>query len=228
MSAEMKEQKSNYNSDNKDNKPDKIIISASSGIRNDYESMGVQNYYIQHGNDYRNPHEIKINYALNKLLFNNDNKWIKQIDFSYILDLCCGSGEMTIYLQNYLQKSKQHKTDNNIKIDAIDPYTDIAYFNRTGIKAYKYNFEDIQNGILWELNSKYYSLIICSYALHLCKLSRLSSVCYCMSMIGKKLLIITPHKRPIIDKKMGWNLLYENVDQKVRIRLYESIYFINQ
>ena len=110
-----------------------------------------------------------------------------------------------------------------------DPFTYNAYLNRTGMKAYKYTFEDIQNGILWELlNDKdydHYSLIICSYALHLCEETRLLSVCYCLSMVGDKLLIITPHKRPVIDEKMGWKLLYDNVFDKVRLRLYQSIYF---
>ena len=206
----------------------KSIISASSAIRTNYESMGVENYYIKHGDSYRNPHELKINNALNKLLFNDKNIWIKQIDFSYILDLCCGSGEITMYLKKYLMNKKnKNNKDINMRIDAIDPFTYNAYLNRTGMKAYKYNFQDIQNGILWELltDNDHYSLIVCSYALHLCQQTRLSSVCYCLSMVGEKLLIITPHKRPIIDKKMGWQLLHENVCDKVRIRLYQSIYF---
>ena len=215
--------------DKEEKKQESKIINGVSGIRNNYSLMGVENYYIKHGDNYRNPHEIKITNALNKLLFNKQNEWIKQINFEYILDLCCGSGEITMYLKQYLLKNKI----NNYKIDGIDPFTYNAYLKRTGITAYKYNFKDIQNGILWKIlennddNNNYYSLIVCSYALHLCKISQLSSVCYCLSMVGHKLLIITPHKRPIIDEKMGWKLLFEGVNDKVRIRLYQSIYFMN-
>ena len=202
----------------------KVVASGSLGIRNEYASLGVDNYYNTHGKNYRNPHEMKINEALKKVLFNNKNKWMKELDLSYVLDLCCGSGEMTMFLKNYLTR---HQQQQNMKIDAIDPYTNDAYLKRTGMTAYKHNFEDIHNGILWEImDSKYkcYSLVVCCYALHLCENSRLSSVCYCLSMVANKLLIITPHKRPVIDRKMGWDLLYENVDQKVRIRLYQSMY----
>ena len=78
--------------------------------------MGVENYYISHGNDYRNPHERKINLALRKLLFNHQNEWMKQLDLSYVLDLCCGSGEMTIFLKNYMQK---HQPESEIEMDSL-------------------------------------------------------------------------------------------------------------
>ncbi len=93
-------------------------------IRHKYEAMGVENYYQKYGNNYVNPHEMKINFALDKFLFNDENEWISQIDFSYILDLCCGSGEMTIYLQKYL--STIGMDNKKYKIDAIDPFTDAA------------------------------------------------------------------------------------------------------
>merc|ERR1712130_527972 len=169
-------------------------------------------------------HEIKINSALKKMLFHKHNKWTSKIDFSFILDLCCGSGEMTLFLKKYLQKYHRQIP---IRIDGLDPHTHDAYLERTGQKAHRFNFEDIQNGILWEIlkGEEVYSLIVCCYALHLCELSRLSSVCYCLSMVGRHLLIVTPHKRPVIERSMGWNLLCESVDQKVRVRLYESIHF---
>ncbi len=75
---------------------------------------------------------------------------------------------------------------------------------------------------------KCYSLIVCSYALHLCELSKLELVCNCLAKVGKKLLVVSPYKAPFINRKMGWNLLYENVEQRVRVRLYESIWFEGQ
>ena len=233
MASDISEEKANDNDDGDDvnnalkiTNADKIVVSGPSAIRNQYEALGVENYYVLHGDHYKNPHEMKIRAALDKLLFRSNNEWISQIDFSNILDLCCGSGEMTMYLREYL--TAYHPKE-QIKIHGLDPFTVNAYLKRTGMSAFKYGFEDIQNGILWEiLESETYSLIVCSYALHLCDASRLSSVCYCLSMVGHRLLIITPHKRPNIDASMGWKLLFEGVDQKVRIRLYRSIYFMDK
>ena len=81
-------------------------------MRHNYESLGVDEFYKRHGKRYRNPHEIKINSALKKMLFNKHNEWISEIDFSFILDLCCGSGEMTLFLKKYLENSSGN-TDSN-------------------------------------------------------------------------------------------------------------------
>lgn len=231
------------------------------GIRNCYSSMGVCNYYTNYGNSYRNPHELKIHQSLNKMLKDVNSNEIC-INFSRILDLCCGSGEMTLYFTNYCNK---HKLICN-SIDGIDPYTYDAYEKRTLKICQKYTFKDIANGMISndeenesltstkigienendtkdeneskcqsklvvkeiekekeKENKKRYSLIVCSYALHLCKESLLPSVCYCLSMVGDNLMIITPHKRPQISPQWGWKLIYENVCDKVRLRLYQSL-----
>ena len=73
-----------------------------------------------------------------------------------ILDLCCGSGEITLSLPNY-------------NVIGLDPYTNKSYYNRTRKNSLNLTFQDIANGKL-ENN---FDCIICSYALHLCDKSLL-------------------------------------------------------
>ena len=68
-------------------------------IRNMYAQMGVDNFYKEHGNEYKNPHTEIINQLLSKVDVGDK-----------ILDLCCGSGEVT---KNFLNKD----------IIGCDPYT---------------------------------------------------------------------------------------------------------
>lgn len=57
-------------------------------VRNGYAELGVKNYYLKHSSDYTNPHE-KIIHKLLKIAEENNYLGKK------ILDLCCGSGEVT-------------------------------------------------------------------------------------------------------------------------------------
>ncbi|MBC6421866.1 MAG: hypothetical protein GDA38_10160 [Hormoscilla sp. SP12CHS1] len=172
-------------------------------IRKKYERYSVTGFYQQFGDDYRNPHEP----AINRMIQLAVQKW--PLDLQKVLDLACGSGEVTLALHNF-------GYDN---IDAIDPYTYNAYSQRTGKGAETYSFEDIGNGILW---GRYYSLIICSFALHLLSESRLPIVAYNLSAIADSLVIITPHKRPHLQPEWGWNYRDELVLDSVRSRFYVS------
>lgn len=172
-------------------------------IRKHYVDEGVEGYYQQHGSTYHNPHEEAVQGALRSSLA------VWQPDLSNVLDLACGSGEVTRVLQSM----------GHTRITGIDPYTYDAYQQQTGLTARRLTFSQITEGVL---SDEHYSLIICSYALHLAEGSRLPTVCYQLALIADHLLILTPHKRPDIRSAWGWSLLKEQVVQRVRCRLYRS------
>jgi len=81
------------------------------------------------------------------------------------------------------------------------------------------SFEDVAAGAL---SGRKYSLVVCSFALHLCEPSRLPAVAYQLSLVAPALLILTPHKRPHLREEWGWNLDGEQVVERVRSRFYRS------
>lgn len=174
-----------------------------SSIREEYEEYGVQQFYREQGAAYHNPHEPAIVALLQQIV----PAW--SLDLQHVLDLACGSGEVTLALQML----------GGSRIDGIDPYTGTAYYQRTGQLAEPYTFEQIATGALVD---RRYTLIVCSYALHLVAASWLPTLAFRLSRIGDTLLIITPHKRPEIKAKWGWSLLNETVVDRVRSRLYRS------
>ncbi len=198
------------------------------GIRNRYASMGVSNYYEKHGKEYKNPHEKRVHGALSNFMENTlpklipSVKGLENIKWNKLLDLCCGSGEVTLFYENY------HKKGIKLNILGCDPFTFEAYEKRTSKKALKYNFNEIQNGKLNELIEKRgkFEVIICSYALHLCDISKLPLIIYNLSLISSFFMVITPHKKPNLKRKWGLNLICETVYERVRIRFYESLNFV--
>lgn len=173
-------------------------------IRNEYESRGVAGFYREFGDDYRNPHEPQIQRLLDVVV----KQW--RLDLSHVLDLAAGSGEVTLALRRLGAGL----------IDAIDPFTFRAYQARTGQTAGRETFEQIADGIL---ESRHYSLIICSFAMHLVERSRLPRLAQQLARIGDRLLIVTPHKRPEIRPDWAWIIEQEIVVQRVRARLYRSL-----
>ena len=118
-------------------------------IRNMYAQMGVDNFYKEHGNEYKNPHTEIINQLLSKVDVGDK-----------ILDLCCGSGEVT---KNFLNKD----------IIGCDPYTFNLYQKETGKPVLTFSFKDIATGALADYQ---FDTIICSFAMHLCEPSMLNLV----------------------------------------------------
>jgi SAM-dependent methyltransferase len=173
----------------------------SQSIRKGYEKHGVRGFYERFCDAYRNPHEAAIRSALHAGL----SRW--QVDLSRVLDLACGSGEVTLALQELGCTS----------IDGIDPYTAEAYRKRTGRQAESLTFEQIAEGALEGCR---YSLIVCSYALHLLPASRLPVLAYRLQRLAPALIILTPHKRPQLREGWGWRLEDEIVVARVRARLY--------
>jgi hypothetical protein len=173
-------------------------------IRPKYEAYGVQGFYEQFGEGYRNPHEEIINKLLQEALAT----W--ELDLTKVLDLACGSGEITLALR------KIGHIDINA-IEGIDPYTYAAYEKRTGQVAERFTFEEIAASVLLGRN---YSLIVCSFALHLVEESWLPLLCYQLGLISDSLIVITPHKRPQLKAEWGWNEAGEIIVERVRARLY--------
>jgi len=176
-------------------------MSKSTSIRAEYERHGADGFYDQFGAEYRNPHEPGIRRALGAAIA----QW--HPDLLHVLDLAAGSGEVTLFLRE----------NGAAKVDGIDPYTAEAYECRTGQIAERFNFAQIAAGAL---EGRRYSLIACSFALHLCEKSRLPRLAMELSRISDRLLVLTPHKRPEIRPEWSWELNGEIVIDRIRARWY--------
>ncbi len=173
-------------------------------IRHRYEQHGVEGYYSQFGAEYQNPHEPVIREVLRAAV----ERW--RLDLTRALDLACGSGEVTLALRELGGR----------EIDGVDPHTGEAYLARTGQQVESLSFEQIAAGAL---AGRSYSLIVCSFAMHLIDVSWLPALLSQLGMISDRLLILTPHKRPEIKAEWGWRLEDELVIERVRARLYRKI-----
>ncbi len=177
------------------------------GIRDKYQEQGVEGYYLDHGAGYENPHFAQIE----QLLLQNE----KRIDYRKVLDLSCGSGEVSVVLQEL----------GFSETEACDPYTQEAYQARLGKSCYSWSFEDIVKGVL----GSEYSAVICSFAMHLCPEDLLFSLTYQLFQHTELLVIITPHKRPELEKLEGVTLVFEDYaltpkGKKVRLKAYQSTF----
>lgn len=176
-------------------------IETADAIRQQYQEHGVEGYYSQFGADYRNPHEAIICEVLQEAVRRG------QLDLTSVLDLACGSGEVTLVLRELGCQ----------QIDGVDPNTGEAYLARTGQQAKAISFEQIAAGAL---SGRNYTLIVCSFAMHLIEESWLPSLLAQLGLISDTLLILTPHKRPEIKAAWGWKLEDEFVSERVRARVY--------
>ena len=170
-------------------------------VREGYEKLGVEGYYKNHSSDYINPHFDKICYLLTL-------DEVKECIGDKVLDLCCGGGEVTTVLASH---GKEYL------IDGVDPYTGEAYKKNTGKDCMPFTFKDIMLG---SLDDKRYNTVICSFAMHLCEESMLNTLLYRLSRIAETLIILTPHKRPVINN--WWKLDKEIYYKKVRLRIYSK------
>ena len=172
-------------------------------IRPQYETHGVAGFYERFGAMYSNPHEAQIKMLLERLI----PEW--NLDLSSVLDLACGSGEVSSVVLSH-----------GGTVTGVDPFTFEAYRNRTGLEAEQFSFEDIGDGAL---EGRQFSLIVCSFALHLSEVSRLPTVAFQLAQIADTLLILTPHKRPNLKAEWGWKLKAEMIEARVRARLYSKV-----
>ncbi len=179
-------------------------------IRNQYEEMGVEQFYKKNGADYSNPHFSFIR----SLLYQNKER----IDYNSSLDLCCGAGEVSQVLMEMGYND----------ISACDPFTQKAYFENVAKKCLDHNFDYIiKNGF-----PSRFSSVICSFAMHLCPKEKLYPLVSRLFESTKQIIIITPHKRPELEKLTGVILDFEDSvltkrGKKVRLKSYSHTYIKN-
>ncbi|MBK6931562.1 MAG: class I SAM-dependent methyltransferase [Saprospirales bacterium] len=173
-------------------------------IRPLYDAHGVDGYYRDHAGAYQNPHFSEIRLLL--------ERHIPRLDTAGgVLDFAAGGGEATQVLQGLGIRL----------ITGCDPYTHALYRERTGLPCLELSFKDvIRRGLPGT-----YSLVICSFALHLCPGKDLFSLCQSLLQAAPLLLVLTPHKRPELETPGAFELLWEDFaltakGKKVRCKAY--------
>lgn len=168
-------------------------------IRNQYSKMGVDSYYSDHKSEYVNPHEDRVQRAL---------EWVnRKIHIGYFLDLSCGNGEVSSFLQE--------KGFTNFK--GSDPYFSDIYHKRFNKQCFNFRFEDISKNSIPEK----FDTIICSYALHLCPKSYYNNLLWNISSNCKYFVLISPSKYPDV------NNYFELIDSIIIDRTHCKIYKSN-
>lgn len=178
-------------------------------IRKLYEQLGVNKYYKQYGDEYQNPHVDQVH----ELLVNNEQR----IDYSHVLDFCAGGGEVSLVLRSMGYQN----------FEGSDPFTHKLYTKNLAQPCAKWTFDDIIKGKLKEQ----YSAIICSFAMHLCPLEKLYPLALQLFQSSPLLVVITPHKRPVLEDLEGIELKYVDYaftakGKKVFLKLYKLSYNI--
>jgi hypothetical protein len=172
------------------------------GVRDDYADhpLGAPGWYRDHGSTYRNPHDDAVAAMVERSITTHP-----ELYEATVLDLAAGSGEVSQVLLTY-----------GFDTLACDPFTTDAFMRRLDRPCEPWSFEDIAHGALVD---RTFSAVICSYALHLCEPSWLPVVCAQLALATDHLVIITPHKRPMINESWGWHLDDEHRDAGYRVRL---------
>ena len=98
----------------------------------------------------------------------------------------------------------------------------MKYNEVTGLECAKWTFVDILNGVIDE---ERYDMIVVSYALHLVKEGMMHDFCNKLGQLSRKLLIVSPHKFPVMKESYGWKELEHYVLDRVHLRVYESLVF---
>ena len=189
-------------------------------IRTEYAEKGVEKYYQTQANSYENPH---VEYV-KTLLEQNQHR----LDYSKTLDLACGGGEVTLILRGL-------GFDNTT---GCDPFTGRLFEKNVGTKCLKYSFDDIVSGkfsvktqnpeTLKSNQSVMFSTIICSFAMHLCAEKQLFPLVARLFLLTETIVIITPHKRPELEKLANARLLFADFTltergKKVFLKAYGGV-----
>lgn len=174
-------------------------------IRPLYDAYGAEGYYRDHADEYANPHFPEIKTLLERNFHRFDCS-------GGVLDFAAGGGEVAQVLQKLGVE----------KITGCDPFTFELFEKNTGLACLRLSFKDVVKG---EQLGRY-SLIISSFALHLCPLKDLFPLTWNLLQAAPTLVVITPHKRPELEKLLGIALAWEDFTEtkrgkKVRMRAYQ-------
>lgn len=190
-------------------------------MRENYRQYGVDGYYRNFGQQYRNAKEIESTQCIGFLLtWWKDNEDLGKTHDLTVLDLACGSGEATRAFLDWWDGLPRQAPD-KFTIRATDPYTASAYNKQTGLECLDFSFTDIADGA----HLGVYTITICSFALHLVEPSRLFITLYQISLWSRWLLVTSPHTKPSITLQSGWKLCLGVHKHKIRGALYRSVNF---
>lgn len=176
-------------------------------IRDEYAEKGVEAYYKANANVYENPHFPYIK----ALLWQNKHR----INYARVLDFCAGGGEVTLILSDenlIIEKEKAFESKKKEQRHiGCDPFTFKLYEKNTGYACVPYNFEDVIKGKLYKkLAGDSFTSVISSFGMHLCPEKQLFPLVYQLFALSDNIVIITPHKRPQLEKIQGVQLLFED------------------
>ena len=102
-------------------------------------------------------------------------------------------------------------------IYGIDPYTFEKYQEVTNIPCGKSTFIEILDGAIDDLK---FDVIVISYALHLVKEGMMHNFCNKLAELAKKLIVISPHKFPVMKETFGWKEMEHFVLDRVHFRAF--------
>jgi hypothetical protein len=165
-------------------------------IREEYADHGVEAFYKTNAHVYENPHFPYIQSLLEQSK--------TRLDYSSVLDFCGGGGEVSVIL-------KGMGFENSV---GCDPFTHKLFEKNTGKKCWRFSFEDV---VKRKLTAKYppsvkkpFSSIVCSFGMHLCPEKMLQPLVFQLFTLTDTLVIITPHKRPVLEEIEGVQLAFND------------------
>jgi hypothetical protein len=105
----------------------------------------------------------------------------------------------------------------------LDPYTTKLYKKNCTFPILAYSFQDVAYN---KIQLDKYDVVIASFSLHLCPSNDLKLLCINLALSCKWLVIISPHKNPIITipKEYGFTLLHVSTIDRIHVRIYTSMY----
>ena len=173
-------------------------------IRPLYEEHGAEGYYTAFAEHYENPHLAEIAALVEKNFSRFDCS-------GGVLDFAAGGGEVTGVLRRLGVG----------QITGCDPFTHALFAKNTGLPCLRLSFREvIRQGLPGR-----YSLIVSSFALHLCPLKDLFPLTWQLLQSAPLLVVLTPHKRPELENLPGIELAWEDFvttarGKKVRLKAY--------
>lgn len=169
-----------------------------------YTSSGNSDlYYINNGNSYSNPHEASIQ----KIVKNLVQKFFT-IQYSY-LDLGCGGGQVSKALDSIGCKN----------VVGLDPYTTSLYKKNCSYHILAHSFQDVAYN---KIQLDACDVVIASFSLHLCPTNDLKLLCINLALVCKWLVIISPHKNPVLTEDCKFKLVEIFKTDRIHVRIYKS------